>query len=244
MERQLQRLNWLTVGKLVPDKIDTVILPVGTIEAHGADCLGTDNFIPESISAGIAERANALVAPVFPYGVTKSLRRYNGSLTVDSDLFGSFVQQILTSLADTGFQNIIVMNGHGGNDTALKKAAYDFHGECQVNIAVIHWWDLCAKMTDDFFGHAGGHAGTDESAMVQAIDPTLVNKKDYDPELAWHFRPGADIYPVPGSILLYKDGEGYPEYDETRSRQYHDKVIDQVGEFVELILNRWRKAGF
>ena len=64
MERRLQRLNWIKVKKLVPDKIDTVIFPVGTLEAHGSACLGTDNFIPETIAEGIAERLNALVAPV------------------------------------------------------------------------------------------------------------------------------------------------------------------------------------
>ncbi|RME29732.1 MAG: creatininase family protein, partial [Candidatus Zixiibacteriota bacterium] len=49
MERELQRLNWLTVQKLVPKEINTVIFPVGTVEAHGSSCLGTDNFIPETL---------------------------------------------------------------------------------------------------------------------------------------------------------------------------------------------------
>ena len=67
MERQLQKLHWLKVKELVPDKINTVILPVGTIEGHGSICIGTDNYIPENISLGIAKRVDALVAqfPVF-----------------------------------------------------------------------------------------------------------------------------------------------------------------------------------
>ena len=72
MERELQKLSWLKVRDLVPSQIDTIILPVGTVEAHGSDCLGTDNYIPENNAHGIAERINALIAPTMPFGITKS----------------------------------------------------------------------------------------------------------------------------------------------------------------------------
>lgn len=243
MEREFQKLSWLKIKSLVPDQIDTVILPVGTVEAHGSACLGTDNYIPETIAHGIADRVNALVAPIVNYGITKSLYRYNGGVTVRPSTLELYTRDILDSFVDIGFRNIIVMNGHGGNNSALKNVASDFHRVKQVNIAVIHWWELCAEMTREFFGHAGGHAGTDETAMVQAIDPALADKTDYDPELAWYFRPGADIYPVPGSILLYKEGEGYPNFDIEQAKKYRVKVIESVGEFAELVLSRWRKFG-
>ncbi|MCK4573935.1 MAG: creatininase family protein [candidate division Zixibacteria bacterium] len=243
MEREYQKLNWIKIQKLVPNEIDTVILPVGTIEAHGSACLGTDNYIPEVIAHGIAERLNALVAPTVNYGITKSLYRYNGGTTVRPSTLQLYVGEILDSLADVGFKNIILMNGHGGNNAALKEIAHDFHKARQVNIAVIHWWELCAEMTREFFGHAGGHAGTDETAMVQSIDPALADKADYDPELVWYFRPGADIYPIPGSILLYKEGEGYPNFDVEQAKRYRVKVIEAVGDFADMVIGRWRKFG-
>lgn len=243
MERELQKLNWLTIQKIVPSEIDTIILPVGTIEAHGSACLGTDNFIPETIAQGIAERINALIAPTLNYGITRSLYRYHGSLTVQPDTFGLFVTEILDSLTDSGFRNIIIMNGHGGNNKVLKTVACDFHQQAQVNVAVIHWWELCQQMTDEFFGHAGGHAGTDETAMVQAIDPALADQSMYDPDLAYNFEPGADVYPVPGTILLYKEGEGYPNFDLEQAKDYREKVVAKVGDFVEMVLGRWRKFG-
>jgi creatinine amidohydrolase len=243
VERLLQKLSWLKVKDLVPSPIDSIILPVGTVEAHGSACLGTDNLIPETIALGIAERLNALVAPTVNYGITKSLSRYPGGSTIQPETFGFFIRNILDSFADTGFKNVFVMNGHGGNNMALKDAAFDFHHERKTNVAVIHWWELCADLTSDFFGHAGGHAGTDETAMILAIDPALVDQKSYDPNLAYQFRPGADVYPVPGTILLYKEGEGYPEFDIEKARQYRDKVIATVGDFAEMVLSRWRKFG-
>ena len=243
MERELQKLSWLKVQKLVPEQIDTVILPVGTVEAHGSSCLGTDNYIPNEIAYGIAGRINALVAPIVNYGITRSLYRYNGGSTIQPETYQMFIRDILDSFIDTKFHNVILLNGHGGNNSALKQVAYEFHYQQDANIAVIHWWELCQKMTDEFFGHAGGHAGTDETAMVHAIDPSLVDEENNDPDLAYTFKPGSDIYPVPGSVLLYKPGEGYPEYDREKAKQYRDKVVDMVGEFAEMVIGRWRKFG-
>jgi len=78
---------------------------------------------------------------------------------------------------------------------------------------------------------------------VQAIDSSLVDKETYDPELAYWYRPGADVYPVPGSILLYKEGEGYPEFDEDQAKRYRKKVVETVGEFAEMVIGRWKKFG-
>ena len=243
MQRHLQKLNWLKVRDLVPDKIDTVILPVGTVEAHGSACLGTDNFIPEVIADGISERVDALIAPTVNYGITKSLYGYNGGSTIRPDIFEAYIREILDSMVQTGFRNIFVMNGHGGNNSSLKSVAFDFHTDTGVNIAVIHWWELCADMTREFFGHRGGHAGTDEAAMVHAIDETYLDEDTYDPDLAYYFRPGADIYPVPGTILLYAENEGHPEFDLEQAKKYREAVIKTVGEFAEMVLGRWRKFG-
>ncbi|MDH4157619.1 MAG: creatininase family protein [candidate division Zixibacteria bacterium] len=241
MERQLQRLNWIKIKQLVPSSIDTVILPVGTVEAHGCTCIGTDNYIPETISLAISDRINALVAPTVNYGITRSLYRYNGSATIRPETLRAYVRDILDSFVDTGFKNVVLMNGHGGNNDALKTAAYEFHHERKANIVVVHWWELCGEMTREFFGHCGGHAGTDETAMVQAIDPTLVDRELYEEELAYYYRPGADVYPVPGSILLYKEGEGYPNFDAEQAGRFRQRVIAEVGDFVEMVLSRWRK---
>ncbi|UCE25808.1 MAG: creatininase family protein [Candidatus Zixiibacteriota bacterium] len=243
MQRHLQKLNTLQIQKLVPSEIDTAILPVGTVEAHGASCLGTDNLIPENIAAGIAERINALIVPTVNYGITRSVYRYPGGFSIKPSTFQLYVRDVLDSLADSKFKNIFVLNGHGGNNSDLKSVAYEFHREKKANIAVLHWWHLCADMTTEFFGHVGGHGGTDETAMVLAVDPELADKEAHDDDLAWYFRPGADVYPVPGSVLLYKEGEGYPNFDVKQASEYREKVVDCVGEFAETVLNRWRKLG-
>ena len=66
-------LTWQEFGQNVPGKTDRVLLPVGTIEAHGVTPLATDNIIPEYICQQISGPLGALVAPTINYGITKSL---------------------------------------------------------------------------------------------------------------------------------------------------------------------------
>ena len=239
MEREFQRLAWVEIQKLVPNEIDTVLFPVGTIEAHGAAALGTDNYIPESMAAYLAEKINALIAPTVNYGITKSLYGYPGSMTVRPETFKQYIFEILISLKDVGFKRIVILNGHGGNNSALKEAAQEFFRDYHIKIAVIHWWELVVDTSTKFFGERGGHAAQDEASMVQAVDDKLVKKDLYDKEMAYYYRPGGDIYPVPGTILLYKEGEGYPDYDLKKAREFQKVVFAEVEEFIKHILQRW-----
>jgi len=239
MERELQRLNWKQVKELVPNKIDKVILPVGTIEAHGAAALGTDNYIPSSMADYLANKIDAIIAPILNYGITKSLYGYPGSMTIKPDNYENFIDDILRSLKDIGFKKVIILNGHGGNNSELKSAAQNFYYKYKIRVAVIHWWDLTRDLVKEFYGEAGGHAALDENAMVQAVDDKLVDKNLYDENLPYYYRPGGDIYPIPGSILLYTENEGIPDFDYKKSCEYQKLVFAKVEEFVKFILKRW-----
>jgi creatinine amidohydrolase len=239
MECELQKLSWIKVKNLVPEKINTVLFPVGTVEAHGSAALGTDNYIPEAIAHSQAERLNALIAPTLNYGITRSLYRYPGSFTIQPRNFVPFLTDILNSLADHGFKNIILLNGHGGNNSALKEAAYDLHCRSRVNVAAVHWWNVVGDITREHFGQAGGHAGLDETAAVQAIDPALVDKDEYDEKMAYLVSGGADVYPIPGSVMLYTKGEGYPNFDQAQADAYLPKVAEAVGDFIKSIIDQW-----
>lgn len=239
MNKEMQKLTWMQFRAALDGGIRIVILPIGTVEAHGATVLGTDNLIPESIASYLAEQIDALIAPTINYGITKSLYGYPGSLTVTPETFGQYVRDVLDSLADAGFERIIVLNGHGGNDSVLKDVAYNYFYDSGVKIAVIQWWELCEDVTNEVFGETGGHAGIDETAMMQAIDNSLADKSQFNKDLVYTFNPAAYVYPIPGSILLYKDGEGIPDFDSSRAKDFQKKVFEKVSEFVKFVLNRW-----
>ncbi|KPL01012.1 MAG: hypothetical protein AMJ91_02130 [candidate division Zixibacteria bacterium SM23_73_3] len=241
MPLKLEEMNWMEFGELVPKKINTVLLPVGTIEAHGVTNLGTDVFIPLFICEKIADDLKAIIAPPIYYGITRTLYSYPGSLTVSSSTFESYVTEIMLSLAEKGFSRVLVINGHGGHFTELKNAAMRIHREREAKVAVIHWWILCEELTRKFFGQTGGHAGLDENAAILAANSKLVKKRRYKKDMVFQVQNGMYCLPAPGSIMIYKEGEGFPEFDQKKAKSYMNKVTKKIKEEILNLFDRWEK---
>src|SRR3954465_11769178 len=96
--REMERINWMEFGESVPSRIQTVLLPLGTLEAHGAIANGTDIIAPIAIGSAIASRVNAMVAPVVAYGFTGVLDAYPGSFTVPEEVYRAYVRAVLLGL--------------------------------------------------------------------------------------------------------------------------------------------------
>ena len=244
--REMERVNWMEFRDWVPAKINTVLLPLGTIEAHGVAANGTDILAPVAMAREIAPRVNAMIAPVIPYGFTGILDAYPGSFTIPEDAYRAYVRAVLLGLAKNKFKNIILLNGHGGGQTAILSAlAHEVGRETGSRILAVNWWSYCSDVTLEVFGEDGGHAGNNETAYVMAIDPSLVRKEQYKPDMATALpAPNTwSAYPFPSSIMLYKEGQGYPTFDLTRAKTYFAKVNDKIAGLIQETIRKWDIAG-
>lgn len=234
-----EELNWTEFGKLVPDKYDTAIVPVGTIEAHGVSPLGTDNLIPMEICSRIAEDLKAIIAPPLNYGITSSLLGYPGSLSLSSETFEKCVSELLISMADCKFRRIVLINGHGGQIEQLGRAARAAWQAKRINIAVVHWWVCCDDIVERIYGRGGGHAATDENAAVQAFRPDLIKKDLYSDDMVYNQPGGFTAYPNPGTIITYKEGAGYLDFDQGKAEEYFKAAVERVKGHILEIFKRW-----
>ncbi|HXX41890.1 MAG TPA: creatininase family protein [Chthoniobacterales bacterium] len=244
--REMERISWLEFRKLVPDKVDTVLLPIGTLEAHGVIPNGTDIIIPVAMAKEIAPRVNAMIAPVIPYGFTGALDAYPGCFTVAEDIFRSYVRSVLVGLARNNFKNIILLNGHGGGQTAILASLVQEVGrETRTRMLTVNWWSYCSDVVQEVFGEDGGHAGNTETAYIMATDPALVREQDYKPNMASPMpAPNTwSAYPFPSSIMLYKPGEGLPDFDSVKAKMFFDRVNTKIARLIEETIKKWDLAG-
>ena len=244
--RELVRINWMELREWVPGRIDTVLLPLGTLEPHGVTANGADILAPEAIARAIAPRVNAMIAPVVPYGFTGQLDAYPGSFTVPEEVYRAYVRAVVVGLARDKFKNIVLINGHGGGQTAVLNAlAQDVGREEHVRTLVVNWWSYCSDLTLEVFGQDGGHAGDNETAFIQAIDASLVHPERYTPEMTTAYpAPNTwSAYPFPSSIGLYKEGQGYPRFDAQKAQVYFTRVNDKLARLVEDTIKKWNLAG-
>ncbi len=157
-------------------RVDTVLLPVGTVEAHGMHCpLGADNLAPAELCRRLEARHpdRLLVAPPIPYGHSWDLEAWPGTLSIPSGVFEAYVAEVGKALVRWGMRHIVVVNGHGGNSGALAHAA-EAVADVGARVALTNWW---IDYRDDILTVTAGqgHAGEDETSVVLAIRPDLVD---------------------------------------------------------------------
>lgn len=246
--RSMDELNWLEFGDIVPEMVNTVLLTTGTLEPHGVTANGADNLAPVAIARAVAEDVNALIAPHIAYGYTGSMAPYPGAAHIPRDAYEPYVRAVLEGLARNRFRNIIIINGHGGPQTSvLREVSGEIAIERGVNTLLINWWSACAHVTERVFGNPGGHAGENETAMIQAIDPSLVKPELLDRVTATPYPPSGawSATPFPSSIGLYQRGVGGPtDFDQAKADAYLAGVVDCVAHLIEGTRGKWEAAGF
>lgn len=243
--REMNLIGWQEFQEFVPDKIETVLLPVGTLEPHGVIPNGADNIAPTAMARALADRLNALIAPTLNYGVTGSLKAYSGAFAISEPAYRAFVLDILVGLANSGFMNIIILNGHGGPQTAiLHSIMSEVSEKSRVRLLTINWWSLASEETFAVFGENGGHAGNNETAYVQYVVPENVHPERYSAEMATPYPGGTSwaAYPFPSSIGLYEAGQGYPDFDPAKAKEYFQKVNEKVYSLVSDVIRKWDMA--
>lgn len=237
--RLMADLTWQSFEELVPEHIQRVLVPVGTMEAHGVLPLGTDTLIPDRLAARLAEPLDALIAPTIPYGLTSSLLAYPGSMTLEKETFEDMVYEIGAELERNGFRQILFLNGHGGQTDELRHVVGELHRDADVAAMVVEWWPLGSEACREVFGKAGGHAGVDETAAVTALAPGLVEPERMDEALSYKVRPGLIARPAPGTILHFGDDEGEPVFDAAKAKKYTDAMVDSVLAAINEALEGW-----
>jgi len=159
-------------------RIDTVVVPVGSVEQHGPHLpIGTDTLIPITVAKRVAERMNVLVAPPIYYGNSFSMADMKGVFTVSPDTLAGLLLDLCRSFSKQGFKKIVFINGHGGNKQVLSFIGQRARIETGAIIVRIDWWDMITEEISKIVEKEVVHADEGETSMMLACQPELVDMK-------------------------------------------------------------------
>lgn len=159
------------------DAAEVAVFPIGSTEQHGPHLpLGTDHFIAEAIAHTTSEREDVVVLPTIPIGVSPHHRHFDGTLSTDSSILEAYVRDILESTASHGLEKIVVVNGHGGNTDAIRRAAEDLRRDEVAYVTRWSWSDAVAEMKEELFDMVVGHADGSESSVMLHLAAELVDE--------------------------------------------------------------------
>ncbi len=98
----------------------TRLLPFGILEKHGPHLpLGTDLLDVRYAALHAAEQEYAIVLPDYYFGQIAEARHEPGTMAYSRNLQLALLQETTDEMARNGCKKIIIVNGHGGNESLL-----------------------------------------------------------------------------------------------------------------------------
>jgi creatinine amidohydrolase len=170
-------------GDLFPEAVQQAqgvcLLPLSCIERHGHHLpLATDMFIGREVCNRAAALEPSIVFPDFIFTQILEARHYPGCIGIDPDLTIRLLKNVCHEIARNGFEKIVIVNAHGGNDNLI-------HYFAQIQLAnprdyVVYIAEQVYSPEDEAAIRAqwettvDGHAGEKETSALLAIRPDLV----------------------------------------------------------------------
>jgi len=154
----------------------TCLLPFGILEKHGPHLpLGTDLLDVRYAAVHAAEQEYAVVFPEYYFGQIFEARHEPGTIAYSAHLQLELLQETTDEMARNGCKKLIIVNGHGGNESLLP-----FFAQSQLEKPhgyVVYVMGLVeppaggpAKKTS-----VDMHAGESETSKIMISNPNLVH---------------------------------------------------------------------
>ena len=167
-------MNWMQVEQHVK-RDQRALLPIGSTEQHGYLSLCVDVILAERVSVEAAEPIQVPVYPTINYGFTPSFVDYAGTVSLRLSTLCALLCDILDHMVRTGFRQIVIVNGHGGNGPAHGAILEWLDRNRGVQVKWHNWWSAPQTM-----------------AKVKQIDP-LASHASWMENLPWTRLPGVQL---------------------------------------------------
>jgi creatinine amidohydrolase len=155
----------------------TCLLPFGILEKHGPHMpIGTDLLNVRYTALHAAEQQYTVVFPEYYFGQISEARHEPGTIAYSRDLQLALLQATTDEMARNGCKKILILNGHGGNDSLLPYFA-------QSQLDKPH--DYVVYLFGERAPASGGpkkktsidmHAGESETSKMMVVRPDLLHQ--------------------------------------------------------------------
>jgi mycofactocin precursor peptide peptidase len=177
---ELAQAQWPTVEKNLRQLL---VVPVGSLEQHGPHLpLDTDTRIAVAVARRACRRRTGVaLAPALPVGASGEHAAFPGTLSIGAEALTTCLIE-LGRHASQHWPALLLVNGHGGNVTAVEAAVGRLRYEGRACLA----WHAALPEGD-------AHAGRSETSVMLALAPGAVR---LDAAERGDVRPLGEILPL------------------------------------------------
>jgi len=158
--------------KLIKEKKPTIIIPVGSLEQHGAHLpITTDSDIVTSIASRLAKKCGFIVFPTISYGVSQEHDPFF-NVSFEGNTLWNIIGDIDRSVVKNKLKSVIILNGHHGNALSLKLAERKIILQRPARMRKVRFYSYWHFMKHEF-----DHAGFVETSIMLTISDKVKMKK-------------------------------------------------------------------
>jgi creatinine amidohydrolase len=188
----LAKMTWPEVEEVLKES-NIALVPIGSTEQHGpALPVDNDAYIAtqfaSQVAESIAERVKVVVTPTISFGFSPHHMQFKGTITLSEPTLVRVIVDICKSLVHHGFKKIVLINGHGGNSTAIENALHEMSGAVEAKIFSLNWWDLAADKIKEVATRPVFHACDMETSVAWYLKQRVLEDKRVD-------EPGRSLLP-------------------------------------------------
>lgn len=175
----LYEMTWPAVQSL--PKTTPIVFPVAALEQHGHHMpLFTDSLLCGEIVRRVSEidrfRRQVIFAPLQWLGNSDHHLDFAGTLSAPPRTYLDMLAGAMENFIYHGFQRLVFINGHGGNDVPGKQAVFEvrqkYRGRSDLLLLFGTYWNLAHPT--GLRQPSMGHACEWETSMMLRIRPDLV----------------------------------------------------------------------
>ncbi|MDA0837526.1 MAG: creatininase family protein [Planctomycetota bacterium] len=168
--------------------LKAAIVPTGSTEQHNEHlAMEHDTASALHISKLAAEKLfpEVIVTTPLALGVAEHWMHHKGTLTLRPEVFGEVLYDVCDSMRRHGIKNVLIINGHAGNNRPARERIDDFRERLGINLIFHSYWDACSPgFIKEHLksGNYPGHASEFETAFAMAAFPENIDWEgvDYD----------------------------------------------------------------
>ncbi len=177
MNVRLEQNAWHEAKALIESAKGVAVIPVGSIEQHGAHLpLGTDSYVAIDLATEACEQAGAVLVPPVWFGWSPHHMVLPGTITIRPNVLVDFVYDIMKSLKQHGINKFVLLNGHRiVNVVWMQICTEQAQRELGVTVKIFDPAYMSKDLVDSLGFGPLGHAEEIETSHMMHNHPDLVH---------------------------------------------------------------------
>lgn len=216
-----------------------LVLPVGSVEQHGHHLpVSTDTILVDEVSnAGVdrvADELPVLTLPPIWAGYSPHHVPFGGTVTVSFERLRGYIEDVVTSATQYGFDAVLLINGHGGNNALLSTLVNTIGvNNPELEVLGVTYFSLAATFIDEIReSPIGGiaHGGEFETSLMLYLCSELVDEDEFETVIRDepYDHAGREMFDG-GPLSVYRS---FTEYSETGSIGQPELASAEKGEAI------------